>query len=265
MEQTGNIIIVEAEDDFKRVHKSIIQNENIDCETLGIYMRLIVLGLKWRLYIKGLSTHLGLSDARIRKAISTLEREGYIVRTSVKGDDGKFKGWNYKIMPYPISEEERSSAGKKKADIAENGLPQKPTSRCMDLSENGEDNIYKLNTTINLNKEETKNNISCQKQEIDNFVDEIYKLYPTKCPMRNSSLGKCNKDRDRIKRLLKVYSQEQIRKVVVNEIETKYGKSYMQNFSTFLNNFPDPMLLSPESEGAKEEAKEYVINGVNYQ
>lgn len=121
------------------------------------------------------------------------------------------------------------------------------------------------NTTINLNEQETKNNISCQKQEIDNFVDEIYKLYPTKCPMRNSSLGKSNKDRDRIKRLLKVYTQEQIRKVVVNEIETKYGKSYMQNFSTFLNNFPDPMLLSPESEGAKEEAKEYVINGVNYQ
>lgn len=264
MEQTGNIIVIEAEDDFKRVHKSIINNDSIDCETLGIYMRLIVLGLKWKLHIKGLSSHLGISDTRIRKAISTLEREGYIVRTAVKGEDGRFKGWNYRIMPYPVSEEERSSAGKRKADIAENGLPQKQTCPYSDMSENGVDNIYRLKTIINLNKEETISNISRQKTEIDSFVDEIYRLYPTKCPMRNSSLGKCSKDRDRIKRLLKVYSQEQIRSVVQNEIDTKYGKSYMQNFSTFLNNFPDPTLLVCETETATPTSKT-VINGVEYQ
>lgn len=86
MEQIGNIHIIEAEDNFKRVHKSIIENDNINCETLGVYTRIIVLGLKWNLNIKGLSAHLGLSDTKIRKAISTLEKEGYIVRTSVKGD-----------------------------------------------------------------------------------------------------------------------------------------------------------------------------------
>lgn len=65
MEHTGNIYIIEAEDNFKRVHKSIIESETIDCETIGVYTRVIVLGKKWNLNIKGLSTHLKLSDTRI--------------------------------------------------------------------------------------------------------------------------------------------------------------------------------------------------------
>ena len=77
----------------------------------------------------------------------------------------------------------------------------------------------------------------------DNFIEYIYAMYPTKCPMRNTSLGKSHKDKDRIKKLLKMYTKEQIVSVVENEVSSKLGKQYMQNFSTFLNNFPDPNTL----------------------
>lgn len=76
--------------------------------------------------------------------------------------------------------------------------------------------------------------------DIQEFIDYIYNLYPSKCPMRNTSLGKSRKDKDRIKKLLKVYTREEIERVVKEEISQKLGKQYMQNFSTFLNNFPDP-------------------------
>ena len=79
--------------------------------------------------------------------------------------------------------------------------------------------------------------------DIQEFIDYIYNLYPSKCPMRNTSLGKSRKDKDRIKKLLKVYTREEIEKVVKEEISQKLGKQYMQNFSTFLNNFPDPNTL----------------------
>ena len=36
---------------------------------------------------------------------------------------------------------------------------------------------------------------------------------------------------------------EEIERVFKQEIEEKYDKQYMQNFSTFLNNFPDPNSL----------------------
>lgn len=161
METSGNIIIVEAEDNFKRVHKSIIENKNIDCETLGIYTRIIVLGLKWKLNIKGLSTHLGVSDTRVRKSISALEQEGYIVRTAVRGEGGKFFGWDYKIMPTPIEESKRSSAGKptsQKTDTRFDGQVGSPTTRFTDNTVNGEDNNNKPKEDIDLNKNKTKEN-----------------------------------------------------------------------------------------------------------
>ena len=79
--------------------------------------------------------------------------------------------------------------------------------------------------------------------EEDEFVERMYILYPSRCPKRNASLGKTKKDKDRIRKLLKCYSMDEIERVFKHEIEEKYEKQYMQNFSTFLNNFPDPNSL----------------------
>jgi hypothetical protein len=93
----------------------------------------------------------------------------------------------------------------------------------------------------------------------------MYALYPTKCPKRNTSLGKSRKDKVKIKRLLKTYSQEEIERVIRNEVENNYGVNYMKNFSTFLNNFPDPNEMSANSEPSTTTTSDKVVfNGVEY-
>jgi hypothetical protein len=87
------------------------------------------------------------------------------------------------------------------------------------------------------------NRLKPQSDEVDDFIDRMYAIYPPRCPKRNASLGKTRKDKERIRKLLKTYSMEEIEKVFKHEIEEKYEKQYMQNFSTFLNNFPDPSAL----------------------
>ena len=101
-------------------------------------------------------------------------------------------------------------------------------------------------------------------EDNDDFVEMIYSLYPTKCPKRGTSLGKSTKDKDRIRKLLKTYTKEQIEMVVRKEIGDKYGISYMQNFSTFLNNFPDPSTMEDHSKEHSKKEKDLVINGVTY-
>lgn len=98
--------------------------------------------------------------------------------------------------------------------------------------------------------------------DVNDFVDKMYDIYPCRCPKRNASTGKSHKDKERIKRLLKLYSEEQIEQVIRAEVDNNYGVNYMKNFSTFLNNFPEP-----QSATAKVEIKanELVINGVRYQ
>lgn len=97
------------------------------------------------------------------------------------------------------------------------------------------------------------------------FVDEMYGLYPTKCPKRNASLGKSHKDKDRIRRLLKIYTQEQIEQVIRSEVENNYGVNYMKNFSTFLNNFPEPIATSAKREQCSTNTGDkLIIDGVEY-
>lgn len=101
-------------------------------------------------------------------------------------------------------------------------------------------------------------------EDTSEFVERIYSLYPSKCPMRGTSLGKCKKDKERIKKLLKDYTEEQIEYIVKKEVEDKYGKNYMQNFSTFLNNFPDPSYIEAAIPQPKESKGEVIINGTTY-
>lgn len=115
------------------------------------------------------------------------------------------------------------------------------------------------------------NRLKPQSDGVDDFIDRMYLIYPSRCPKRNASLGKTKKDKDRIRKLLKYYSMDEIERVFKHEIEEKYEKQYMQNFSTFLNNFPDPYSLDQPSLFANENILErhkviegVVLNGVTY-
>ena len=101
---------------------------------------------------------------------------------------------------------------------------------------------------------------------VNDFVDRMYEIYPSKCPKRNASTGKSRKDKDRIKRLLKVYTEEQIEQVIRAEVDEKYEKQYMQNFSTFLNSIPfrSDDLFESGKVAVKKYENEIIINGVTY-
>lgn len=98
------------------------------------------------------------------------------------------------------------------------------------------------------------------------FIDRMYALYPTRCPKRNCSLGKSKRDKTRIKALLKTYTPEQIEQVIRHEVDSNYDVNYMKNFSTLLNNFPDPDTLSSVEQNPITQSKpdEVIYNGIVY-
>lgn len=109
------------------------------------------------------------------------------------------------------------------------------------------------------------NGVKVDDSDVEEFIDRMYALYPAKCPKRGTSLGKSYKDKDRIRKLLKRYSFEEIERVIQHEVESKYEKSYMQNFSTFLNNFPDPETVAETSvEPSRQQGQVLIIDGQEY-
>lgn len=130
--------------------------------------------------------------------------------------------------------------------------------------------LYKISNTIIVKKEEFVEELPLIVEEkpkddgVNEFVDRMYALYPTKCPKRNTSLGKSMKDKARIKTLLKTYTKEQIEQVIRNEVDSNYGVNYMKNFSTFLNNFPEPSNETERPITQTTSSDTLVINGTVY-
>lgn len=197
METTGNITIIESVSRFKKVDISLIENERIDCITLGIYTKLIVLGKKWNLNVKGLKKHLGLSDEKIRKSLSLLEQEGYIVRTPCRNEKGQLVGWDYAIYPTPVDEQERSQAGVKK----ESRQGEKPSTPKSAYSDNGGLLNNRINEIIDLN--------NIERESIDKSIP---KKEETLSP-KSQTLGEKEKSSAKKKEKPLPFEDEELRKM----------------------------------------------------
>jgi hypothetical protein len=74
----------------------------------------------------------------------------------------------------------------------------------------------------------------------NNIIDSIYNLYPYKCPKRNASTGKSQKNKKQIETLLKTKTPEQLTEIIKRYVqESAESESYLKNFGTLLNNLPD--------------------------
>lgn len=125
---SGNITIIPPRENFLKVAKGIIYNEDVDALSLGVYVKVIALGREWNLNIKGLAKTLHYSEDKIRSCFAVLEKAGYLRRTKTHGAHGHFSGWDYEVSSEPFT------------DIAKT-----PTSVNTDIG----DNRHRLNATLN--------------------------------------------------------------------------------------------------------------------
>lgn len=93
----GNIRIIEPKENYQKVSKEIILNEDVDFQSLGLYVKVLALGKKWELNIKGLASLLHIGEDKVRRHFAVLEKAGYLRRNRVQGKGGKFTGWDYEI------------------------------------------------------------------------------------------------------------------------------------------------------------------------
>lgn len=86
-------------------------------------------------------------------------------------------------------------------------------------------------------EEKKPSNDGKEKKEI---ADRLYALYPTKCPVSGRATGKSSKDKEKLVRLLKEHTEQELADIIRRYIkECTEQQSYVKNFSTFLNNLPD--------------------------
>lgn len=90
-------------------------------------------------------------------------------------------------------------------------------------------------------------------------AEEIYKLYPTTCLNTGRRTGKSTKDKEKIIRLLKTHTKEELKFTIQKYIYLSIrDKTYMMNFSTFLNHLPDYSDLTETEKETKLELDQQV-------
>ena len=94
-----------------------------------------------------------------------------------------------------------------------------------------------LTTNKNVNNIKNDNN---DKKVYSNDVNFLYSLYPTKCPIKNNSTGKGDRNKKQIEKLLKSKTKEELKNTIEFYIDDcKRSNTWIKNFSTFLNNLPE--------------------------
>jgi predicted phage replisome organizer len=94
----------------------------------------------------------------------------------------------------------------------------------------------KTDKDIEKEKEKEKN----KKEELEESIDNIYKLYPQRCPFKNRPLKSKEKNKKKIKSLLKEKTEEELYNIITGYLDNcKKTKTFLKDFSTLLNNLPE--------------------------
>ena len=166
----GNIRIIEPRENYQKVSKSVILNERVDALTMGVYVKVLCLGKKWELNIKGLAALLHVSADKIRASFSILEEAGYLRRTRVQDANGRFSGWDYEVSSAPLTDIAKTPTSVKSDD------GKTPTSvKCPSINRDNisEDREYINKTkTDNNSKPQPAKNFDFRKALLDAGVEE---------------------------------------------------------------------------------------------
>lgn len=89
----------------------------------------------------------------------------------------------------------------------------------------------------------------------DSVID-LYKLYPSSCVVSQRRLSKSKSNKNKIAQLLnkKQYTLQELKDIIIQyRNECDQTKTFMKDFSTFLNNIPDFTTISTEIKTAPAE------------
>lgn len=99
--------------------------------------------------------------------------------------------------------------------------------------------------------------------DIGQKIEVIYKSYPTRCPIKKSSTGKNSKNKNQIRKLLGEKSFDDIVKIQELYIrDCSDSKTYLKNYTTFLNQFPDVDSFSSQFNQKEKTRDEEVQNTI---
>ena len=239
---------------FQVIPRELIFDNSLSDRARFVYCFMASKPDGWDFLLNPMANELGYSVETLRKYINELIEGGWLKKGEQNNNDGMFGAVVYTLLSTKNTDTEKTRHEEIPTRENTNTENFRHGENPIQYNKDNEENKESIDKKDLPKKEEKDKSFSKKdanddaNNDVNEFVDRMYALYPAKCPKRGTYLGKSQKDKVKIKSLLKTYSESDIEFVIRWEVEQKYGKSYMLNFSTFLNNFPDPTQIDSYNE-----------------
>jgi len=115
---SGKIHRIKSTDNFVVLQKTVLQDGNLSWKAKGLHCYLMQLPADWQINVADLSNRSKDGRDATASALSELQKAGYVKRTKISDEGGKFAGYDYEVHEVKIS----TTNGKTVNGFSVNGL-----------------------------------------------------------------------------------------------------------------------------------------------
>jgi len=120
-DKSDSVIFELAEDDnltfFSAYTFAFQADDRLSLAAKGLLAILLSFGKGWKIYMRDIAKRSSSGRYTLRHAVKELETTGYLTKQPIKGQRGRFVGWNYKVYqkPKPQQTHENQKSNRKTA------------------------------------------------------------------------------------------------------------------------------------------------------
>lgn len=105
------------EDAYTMIPNSLARDPNIPNRAKAVYIFLRSHRDGWGITTQRTAEALGLSKGTVVSALNDLQESGYVLREQVRGEGGTFAGWEYEVLSYPVTVDQKTDHGKNPTSV----------------------------------------------------------------------------------------------------------------------------------------------------
>lgn len=248
------VIRVHKTEDYTVMSNTHFREKNMSLKAMGLLSLMLSLPDDWDYSIMGLTTLSKDGKDSVMSALNELEKLGYLKRSCLNDEYGRFAGYDYDIYEQP------QAAGTDKSTeepYAEKPYAENPNTEKPNTEKPHAENPRQLNTNIQNTQQLKTKQLNTNNKTIDDCFERLWKLYPRKTNKGQVSAATKRKlfdiGYDKIARCIERYKQE----LEVNRTPLQYTKTGSTFFNSgYIDYLSDDWVLIDNNKQAAGEQKQ---------
>ena len=255
------VIRVHKTEDYTVMSNTHFREKNMSLKAMGLLSLMLSLPDDWDYSVMGLTTLSKDGKDSVMSALNELEEFGYLKRSCLNDECGRFAGYDYDIYEQPQAADADESTETPYAEKphAEKPYAENPNTEKPHTEKPHAENPLQLNTNIPNTKQPNTKQSNTNNKTIDDCFEKLWALYPRKTNKGQVSNATKRKlfdiGYDKIARCIERYKQE----LKTNHTPLQYTKAG----STFFNSgyidylSDDWVLIENDKQAAGEQKPKY--------